>query len=265
MTAVSLVRAELTKIYTLRSGWIALGVILALHVLISLQTARMYGDAVAAITPAGTIEIFVGQPEPATRAILDFLAGGSLQIAIFLSVLAAVLAGQEFRGGQLGAGFLVVPRRGRLVAAKVAALTVHLTGVALVILGMSIAFTYLAVRDWNPGLLTSAAAVGGYGRFVLFAVLWGLTGAAITLAARSILVGAVTGLMLLSLSMAQVLRRIDPAVEALFPIEAGRNLLLHPALGDLTAGPGHAVAVLVGWAAVTTAVAAVGLRRRDAR
>lgn len=262
---VSAVRAELTKILTLPRVWIATGVVLGLHALVLIQSVRLNAEAVAGITPDGVIEIFTGTPQPATEAILGLLAASSLQMGLLVPVLAAVIAGQEFRSNQLGVTVLAMPRRGRLIAAKAVATAAHLLLVAVLIAGISTAFMYAAVEDWNPGLLVTGAAFLGHGRFVAFAVLSGLTGFGITVIARSTLVGVIVTIAQIAVTMTQALAGAAPALDALLPVSAARNLLLDPGINRLTAGPGHALLVLIAWAGVTTAVAGITLGRRDAR
>ncbi len=258
-------RAELTKILTLPGVWIFLGVMLALDVLVLAQPARLFAEAVAAITPDGVIEIFTGQPEPATEAILGLLVSSSLQISMLLPILAAVIAGQEFRSGQLGLTVLAMPRRGGLLVAKILALTAFLLCVAILIAGVSTAFMYAAVKDWNPGLLLSGDAFLGHGKFVVFAVLFSLTGFAITVIARGTLAGVTVVVALIALTMTQVPSGTAPALDSLLPVSAGRNLLLDAGVNRLSAGPGHGLLMLVGWALVTTVVAGITLGGRDAR
>jgi ABC-2 type transport system permease protein len=259
------IRAELTKILTLPRVWMCTGVILALHVLALLQPAELFAGAVADITPDGTIEIFVGEPEPATAAILGLLVSSSLQISLLLPILAAVIAGQEFRSSQLGLTVLAIPRRGRLLVGKTLAATGYLLVVSVLIAAISTAFMYAAVRDWNPGLLLSTDAFLGHGKFVVFAVLFSLTGSAITVIARSTLIGIIVSVALSAITMTQVLAGAAPALDALFPVSAARNLLLDSDLSRLTAGPEHGLVVLVGWTLATTVLAGISLRRRDAR
>ncbi|MER7210021.1 ABC transporter permease [Streptosporangium sp. NPDC020072] len=258
-------RAELTKIVTLRTVWIVTGVILALHLLVSYANVGINIEAVRAITPDGMIELFADDPQPANRAIVDFLVASSFQMGLFLPGLGAVIAGQEFRTPQLGQTLLAVPRRGRLIVAKTVAATVYLLFVAVVVAGVSTAFMYAAVRDWNPGLLVSPGAWIGQGKFVAFAVLTGLISFAITVIARSTLTGVAVTVGLIAVTMTQLLAVFSPALDALFPLSAGRNLLLNPVENTLSAGPGHAMVVLVAWPLVTTVVAAFLLARRDAR
>ncbi|GII63642.1 hypothetical protein Skr01_37270 [Sphaerisporangium krabiense] len=263
MTAA--VRAELTKIVSLPAVWIATGVIVGLHLLLSAVNVDLTADAVHKITPAGTIEIFAGDPRPAHRALVGFLVASSFQMAVFLPVVGAIIAGQEFRADQLGRSLLAVPRRGRLVAAKALAAAVHLLATSVVIAAISAVFMYIAVKDWDPGLPVSAGAWLGQAKFAAFAVLTGLLGLAVTMIARGALAGVGVTVALTAATMTQALTAVSPALDALLPVSAGRNLLLDPAGDDLTAGPWHAVAVLVAWPLAATLTAAILLARRDAR
>lgn len=262
---VAATRAELTKILTLPSVWIVTGIILALHVLVQLQPAKLFADAVANITAEGVIEVFVGRPQPAAEAILGLLAGGALQMGLFLPVLAAVIAGQEFRSQQLGLTVLAMPRTVRMVAAKLLATALYVLVVAILIAGISTAFMYVAVEAWNPGLLLTGEAFAGHGRFITFAVLFCLTTLAVTIVARNTLTGIIVTVALIAITMSQVLAGVAPDLDALLPLSAARNLMLDPGVNDLTAGRVHGLLVLIGWAAVTAVAAAITLSRRDAR
>lgn len=259
------IRSELIKICTLPGTWLTTGVVLTLHTLAHLQAAPLFAEAVADITPDGMIEIFIGRPEPAAEALLEQLVASSLQMGLFLPILAVVMAGQEFRSHQLGATVLAVPRRGRLLVAKILAAAGYLLFVAVLIAGISTAFMYAAVESWNPGLLLTSDAFLGHGKFVVFAVLFSLTIFAITIIVRGALAGIVAAAVLITLTMTQVATAIAPALDALLPLSAGRNLLLNPETNQLSAGPVHALCVLAGWTLVTTALARVALGVRDAR
>jgi ABC-type transport system involved in multi-copper enzyme maturation permease subunit len=257
-------RAELTKTITLRSAWLVLGAILGLQLLAEAQALGLYTEAVSKIAADGTIEIFVGQREPAEAAMLNGLVAASLQMSVFLPALTAVLAGQEFHSPQLGLSVLAVPRRGRLLVAKALAAAVALLVAALLIAAVSTMFNYLAIADWKPSLLLSSEAVTGQIKFLAYAVLLCLATYAITVIARSTLVGILVSVALVAVTMTQVLAA-SPVLDALLPVSAGRNLLLDPALSDLTSDPPQAAVVLVGWALLTMVAAGVLLARRDAR
>ena len=258
-------RAEFTKIISLRSSWIATGIVVALHLLVQATNLRSNLDAVAAITPNGTIELFDGDPQPAHRTLVDFLVASSFQMGLFLPVLAAMIAGHEFRGRQLGQSVLAVPRRGRLIVAKTIAATGFLALVSALIAAISAAFLYTATRDWDPGLVTSADAWRGQAKFLAFAVLTGLVSVALTLLARNTLLGIVITVALIALTMTQLLAALAPVLDSLLPLSAGRNLLLNPAENDLSASPGQALLVLIVSPMVAMTVAGIALARRDAR
>lgn len=258
-------RAELTKLVTLRVVWLVTAVILGLHVLIMIQNRDLYADAVANITADGVIEIFTGQPQPAGPAVLDMLAGASLQMTLFLPILAVVTAGQEFRSHQLGSSVLAVPQRGRLMLAKTLAAATYLLFVAVLIAAVSTYFTYDAIRVWRPGLLLTGPALLTNAKFLLYAVLFSVACQAFTVIGRSTLTGVMITMALIAVTMTQVFGVFAPAVDALFPLSAGRNLLLDPKMNDLSAGPSQAVLVLIGWALVSSVAAGVSLSRRDAR
>ncbi|ACZ29138.1 hypothetical protein Xcel_0097 [Xylanimonas cellulosilytica DSM 15894] len=262
MTMTRLVRAELTKIGTQRSVWVAMGVVLAIQVFAGWQALSLYAGAVARMTPDGIVEVFTGQPQAANQAMIENLVSSSLEMSMFLPVVAALLAGQEFQHRQLRTSLLAVPARGHLVAAKLASATVFLLVPVLLVVATSTTFTYLAIKDWNPGLLLEPAALRGQVGFVGYALALCLVTAAVTMLARSTVVAIVTVVVLTVISMAQVL---PAAVDALLPVSAGRNLLLDPVSAtDLTGGATLAAVVLVGWVVITAASAAVSIARRDA-
>ena len=244
--------AELLKIRTLRSAWVVAGIILTIHLTVSLQNIGLTRDAVDRIGPDGLIEVFIGERRPAGAELIALLVGSSAQLSLFLPVLAAVIAGQEFRAGQLGATLLAVPRRGRLLAAKSLAFGAHLLVVLLVMIGVSNATMYAAIKDWNPGLLLTADAVRGQGKFVIFALLYSLLSYALTMIVRSTLIGIVITTGLMAVTMAQVAGPINN----LLPLSAGLNLMQ-----GLTS-PYPALAVIVGWALVAVLGAWLALERR---
>ncbi|MFC4059064.1 ABC transporter permease [Planomonospora corallina] len=263
---VAAARAELTKIVTLRAVWLVTGAVAALQVFVLAQNVAAETEAVSRITADGMIERFPGVVRPAREALVEHLAASSFQMCVFLPCVAALIAGQEFRAGQLGTSLLAVPRRGLLVGAKALAAGVFLLSVSVVIAAISTAFVYAAVEEWDPGLPVSTEAWTAQAKVLAYAVLSGLTIFAVTLIARSALTGVLVTVALTALTMSQVLAVSAPALDALVPLSAGRNLVLAPGEGlRLSAGPGHALAVLAAWPLLATAAAALVLGRRDAR
>ncbi|WP_433088311.1 hypothetical protein ACQP1P_20265 [Dactylosporangium sp. CA-052675] len=249
---MSAVRAELAKLRAARTAWIATGVLLAIHVLVQCEALGLTRDAVAAIAPDGTIELFIGERQPATRALLDQAAGSSLQMCLFLPVLGAILGGLEAR--RLGAALLAVPRQGRLVLAKTVAVAAWLAVVCVLVSVISVAFLWLAA-----GVMWSAVAPQAL--FLGYAVLYSLIGHAFALAGRGMLAGLLGVVAVTAVTMTQAAPRW---LDALWPLSAGRNLLLDPHVDDaLSSGRLVAALVVAAWAALALTVAAVVVRRRD--
>jgi hypothetical protein len=256
------IRAELVKITTVPGVWVCTAVIVALDVLVLTQQYPRNVEMLASLAADGTVEVAPGERRPATDAF-HFLLVSALQIAPLLPVLGALIAGQEFRAGQIGLSVLAVPRRGLLSAAKALAAGLFLLLVAALLAAVDTVFVELVVADWEPGLPFTGEAFLWRARFLVLAVSFGLAGFAIALVARSTLAGVAGAVALTMVTMTQVLARVAPAVDALLPYSAARNLMV--SADDLTAGPGHALLVLAGWALAAPAVAGLVLARRDAR
>lgn len=257
-----LIRAELTKTLSQRSVWIAIAILLGLQILVGAQTLPLYSDAVSAITPDGIIEVFEGQPQPADQAMVESLVSSSLEMTLFLPVVAVLLVGQEFKNRQLRTSVLAVPARGRLMAAKLASATAFFLVPVLLVAAVSAVFTFLAVKDWKPGLLFEPAALSGQVQFIGFALAACLLAAGITMVARSVVVAAVVVVVMAMLSYAQA---APAAIDPFLPVSAGRNLLLDATTStDLTSTPGVATLVLLAWVVVTGTAAALTVARRDA-
>lgn len=265
MSMLPIIRSELTKIFTLRSAWlVTCGIIVLNAVIIQIQLP-LYTDAVAAMTTDGMIEIFDGMPQSADSLVWDTTTW-PLQIGIFCFVIGAIIAGSEFRHGSLGMSVLAVPARVRLVCAKVFAVMIVALGVGVILTMTSVAYMYVVIKDWNPALLWTPDALAGYARFQLFVATFTIIGFSMTLIARRTLLGIIACGLMLGLTMTQVIASAVPALDALIPTSAGRNLLLEPGFPPpLTATPVHGAIVLILWASVSTAVAAWLVNRRDAR
>ena len=265
-TLPAAVRAEVVKLLTTRSVLLVTAAVLALHVLISWSDLGLTLTAVRHIAPDGTIELFEGEHQPAAPALAEQLMTSSLQIVVlFLPVVAAVLAGQEFRPGQLGTTVLAVPRRGVLMAAKSLVAAGWTLLITLLVQAVSAFFLQLAVRGRVPGLLRRSDVLTDEVKVLALAVLLCLFAFALTTLLRSTLLGVVTLLVLTIVTMTQVLARTVPALDALLPVSAGRNLLLDPREDVLSSGALLASVVLVTWAAVSTLAAGYALNLRDAR
>ncbi len=169
-----LVRSELLKVFTTRTGW---GMPLA-----QLLLAALFVGITAVFT------LFVDVPGPTGGApvgdafsdtvLARTIYTGGLQVGYLLALVLGILSmGGEYRHKTLTATFLAAPRRGRVIAAKVLALAVvvvvnglaHLAG-ALVTGGV-----LLAVAD-RPVLPEAGELLWVLVRLLLVLVLWGLIG-----------------------------------------------------------------------------------------
>lgn len=264
---LNVVGSEVTKIVTSPTvRWVA-AILIALHILVLQVQSGFYVDAVHHITATGTIEIVPGLPEPAEAAIIGDLVTASIQIGIFVCIVGAVAAGLEFRAGQLAISMLAVPSPTRLLIGKTIATALCALAVGVLMAAISTAYMYLAVRSWNPRILWGTSALAGQARFLLFVVSSTVTAAAITLITRRALTSIIVVGLLTALTITQAVAALAPPVDAFLPVSAARNLLLTPGIGEvpLTAGATHGALVLIGWAVVTSAAAAITLQRRDAR
>lgn len=266
MTAVSIIRSELTKFLTLPSVWLATGVLLALNVFFQYQLLSFNIETVANVGPDGMSESN-GQPVHAETELREMLVASVFNPGLLFPILGAVIAGAEFRAGQLGLSMVAVPDRMHLVLGKVLATTACVLGLGAVCIVMAKAFMYAVVSDWNPGMLWSAETLAGEARLLLFIVTSTLIGVGITLITRRTLAGIVMTVILIMLTVTQVVAMISPGVDAFLPVSAARNLLLQGAEAGapLTGSAGHGAMVLIGWALVATVVAALVIRRRDVR
>ncbi|MFW5418471.1 ABC transporter permease [Nocardiopsis sp. CNT-189] len=260
------IRSELTKALTLPSVWVMTGAVLALNVFFQYQTLGFNIDTVAGVRPDGMTEVD-GRLVHAETELRQTLGVSVFNPGLLFPILGAVIAGAEFRAGQLGLSVVAVPDRTRLVLGKFLATAVYALALGTVCIAIASAFTYAAVRDWNPGMLWSPEMLATEARLLLFTVTFTLIGTGITLIGRRTPAGVVAVVLLIMLTMAQVVAVVSPAADAFLPLSAARNLLLQgrDAGAPLTGGAVHGAAVLASWALAAAAAAALAVKRRDAR
>ena len=184
---------------------------------------------------------------------------------------APLLAGAEFRTGQLGVSVLAVPNRMRLVLGKTIATAIYALGFSLIVTAMTLLATYLAVKDWRPDLIWRPEAFIGFGGSILFVVAITLITFGITLITRRTMLGILIMMAFTGVVMTQVLYGISPVLDALTPVSAARNWLLQsegwgPGGGPaFSSSPEVGAAVLAAWAILAPVGAAFAIHRRDAR
>ncbi|TDC58889.1 ABC transporter permease [Micromonospora sp. KC207] len=251
-------RSEWTKIRTLRSAWYTLiaAVVLGIGLgwVITFADARAYVDFSAEDQAAW---------DPAGRSL-----SGAIMAQLAIGLLGALVLTSEYATGMIRTSMAVVPRRGRLLAAK----TVVFTGIALIageLIGFVSFFTGQAIlRGQNvpyadlgqPQVLRAVIGCG------LYLATVGLLGVAV-----GVLVRATAGAIAIVTALTFLLPAFIPALpESLarfmgtyWPSMAARELMLvHHEPGVLS--PWSGFGLLLGSVVVVFAAAYVVFRRRDA-
>lgn len=211
-----IIRSELTKIRTLPSVGIVSGILIALSVFFQFQGLASAREALSTLDDDG-MHWWYGRPVPADLDILASMASGVFNPGIFFPVLGAVIAGAEYRTGQLGLSVLAVPSRPRLLLAKSVATALYVFGFGLLFAALTMSFTYVAVRDWQPDLIWRPEALSSIAGSVLFIVAITLMSFAVTLLTRRVLMGILLMGAFLALTLTQAFAAIAPALDALTP------------------------------------------------
>lgn len=192
---------------------------------------------------------------------LDLVLGLGSSAYLFSFVIGVMASTGEYRHGTAVATFLAEPRRGRVVAAKIAAagVTGLVYGAACLALGLAVALPWLAVIDHAPLGAGRVAAVG-LGTIAAVA-LFAAIGAALGAMVRSQVVALVSGLAWLLIGEGLLLAFL-PEVGRWLPSGALGSLTRTSPPGDVLP-PWAAAAVLVAYAAALTAAAVAATTRRD--
>ena len=240
-------RAELLKLRTTRT---TLGILLSGLVIVALTTA--IPRALADTETAPDISLW---NEETQRAIF----GSSVAATMFAAFAGLLLVTGEYRHGTIRPTFLFVPRRARIVVAKVAA--AMLAGV--VIAGASLTVSYGIALPWLdargvPHYLTREELVEIVLGIVGACALWAAIGVGLGALVRN-QVGGIIALIAWSL-VESIVGGVVREVGRLTPGEAAN------ALGGSQAAqlsPPAGLAVLCTWAAVFAAAGVVATLRRD--
>jgi ABC-2 type transport system permease protein len=255
---LDLVRAEWTKLRTVRSTVVALGLVVLLGLGLSVLATAETRAHWTSMSPLDRLTF------DATQTSLIGVAFAQLVIGI-LGVLAM---SAEYGTGTIRATFSAAPRRLSVLAAKV----VVFAGVALVVSEVVSFASYFV----GQALLTSPAthttlsdpqalrAVVGAGLYLTVLGLFALGLATIIRHTAGAISTFVAVLLVLPLITAALPSSIQTKVRHYLPANIGNSMTaLHPAHSTLLA-PWTAFAVLCVYAAVALAIGAVLLVRRDA-
>ncbi len=259
VTGLRVLRSEWTKLWSLRSTWITLGLGLVFLVGFGLISAARYQSSVGSAQPGG--EDFAN----ATALSLSLFGTNFAQLA--LGVLGVLVTAGEYSTGMIRSTLTGVPRRLPVLWSKSAvygavALLVGVAGVfaAFVIDSGIVAATPAAMTLSHAGVVRSLLGAG------LYLGLIGVLGVALGALLRSVAGGIsviVAALMLvpglISLLPASWQDNIGPYL----PSNAGQSMfaLTHDAT---SLSPTAGLLVFLGWTVLALAGAAYRLARSDA-
>jgi len=274
-----MITAELLKLRTVASTWVALAVaaagllltqVLTVTLLPALASGAVLGDEPEI---AGELDAVDTGSAAFHYGALDLLgtngATGSIGIVTIAVLALGVLAGTtDFRHGGIVGTALARPRRAAILAGKAAA-----TAMTAAALGVVLAAIALGVLLWSvssgagPLELQPTQIASALGRGLAVVVLLSLIGLSIGLLVRNQL-GAFIAIAVLLVGeplvqgIAQLVAGALPAWTQVLPGALARAALADPSVpGGLT--PLVALGLLAGLTAAALAVSGVVLRRRD--
>jgi hypothetical protein len=259
VTGLRVLRSEWTKLWSLRSTWITLGLGLVFLVAFGLISAVRYRSSVTA-----------GQPldddfAHATALSLSLFGTNFAQLA--LGVLGVLVTAGEYSTGMIRSTLTGVPRRLPVLWSKsavygVVALLVGVAGVfaAFVIGGGIVSATPAAMTLSTPGVVRSLLGAG------LYLGLIGVLGVALGALLRSVAGGIsvlVAALMLIPGLVSLLPASWQGDISPYLPSNAGQSMfaLTHDAT---SLSPAAGLLVFLGWTVLLLGGAAYRLARSDA-
>ncbi|AHH18670.1 putative ABC transporter, membrane protein [Nocardia nova SH22a] len=259
VTGIRVLRSEWTKLWSLRSTWITLGLGLLFLVGFGVVAAVQYRSKAEAGQTAGT------QWADATTLSLSLFGIDFAELA--LGVLGVLMVAGEYSTGTIRSTLSAVPRRLPVLWSKV---TVY--GVVALITGTAGAFaTFLIDHRLTAGTaavqsITDAGVLRALVGAGLYLALVGVIGAALGATMRSVAgsVAVLIGVLLLLPSLVSLLPHDwqDP-VSRYLPSNAGQAMFaLHHDTSTLS--PAAGLLVLLGWTVLALAAGAYRLARTDA-
>lgn len=265
---IKTIRSELTKIITLPNVWIVTGILLAIGLFFQYQSMNLIVESLETLDANG-MHWWYGRPVDAELDLFSSMGSVIFNPGIFFPILGAVIAGAEFRMGQLGLSVLAVPSRTRFVIGKTIATALYALMIGLIFAVMTLFSTYFAVKNWQPNLIWRPEALMQIAGGVLFIVAITLLTLGITLVARRTLNGILVMGGFIGVTISQVFAAFIPVLDALTPISAARNFLLQFDTGipwpPFSSSPETGALVLAGWVVVMFIISIITIQRRDAR
>ncbi len=241
---IALIRSELLKLRTTRTALALIVGMVGLIVLFTLLSGLVTDDAFL-LDRNNQFQV---------------LANGSIASA-FAAVLGVLSLTTEVRHGTVRSTFLAEPRRTRVLAAKLVAITAFSLVLGVVGIGLSYAIGKICLDARGmPWLLSGSDVVLLFAGAVAASVLWGAFALAIGAIVRN-QVGAIVGLLIWTLLVESILFALVPSVGRYLPAQAS-NVLTEigtPHQLPITAG----VLVFLGYVALAAVAGAVVTARRD--
>ena len=261
VTFPRIVRSEAIKFRTVRSTFWALPV-----------TAVVMA-AFAALQGWGSVQMDMTAEElgagPATLAV-----SGVVFAQIAVAVLAVLAIGGEYSTGQIRSTLTAVPTRIPALLAKALVVFLGVAAAGVVAVALSVAVSMPFVSQLGLSLEWTASTVRVLAGGALYLATISLFAFAIGALMRHTAgaIAVVLGLLLVVENVVVALPfRFTEAIAPYLPQTAGSRILMDDAAlaamaeaGGTQLGPWQGFAVLVAWALVLLATAAVLLRRRDA-
>ncbi|MEZ5085691.1 MAG: hypothetical protein R2722_05400 [Tessaracoccus sp.] len=270
-TVITIIRSEITKIRSLPSIWIVTAALLALAAYFQFLLTDSIHEYLKTLDGDG-MHWWYRRPVPADLSIMEDISGTVFGPGLFFPLLGAVIAGAEFRAGQLGVSVVAVPRRIRLVIGKIIAVTFAALAFGLLFSLMTLFFAYLGIKEWMPGLIWRPEVLSGLAGSVVFIVVMTLIAFGVTLITRRTMFGILIMMGFHAILLTQAFSAISPILDAVTPMSAARNLWLQAGkLTDVGGGPPFsssptvAAIVLAVWVVAVLIGAVVAIQRRDAR
>lgn len=270
-------RAELLKLTTTTASKVAVaigvaGLVLTQLTLVTLLPALANGTIGPGPEALGGIPNFSLDTAPAQLAALNPLGStsgsGSIGIAVIAILVLGVLAGTtDYRFGGIVPTALAQPRRGRILAAKVAATALVGLIVGAVFAIVSLVSLVVSLPIAGTELVVAPAEIAGVAaRGIITVALLTLLGLAVGILARSQLVGviAVMGVLLIEpivQGIAQLATGTLPIWAQFMPLALGQAAISPGSEGSLP--PLVAEVALAGLVGLVVLAAGTALRRRD--
>lgn len=250
----AVVRSEWTKLRTLWSAWLTLG----LALVISVGLGLVSGGSARSAFESGNADLIRPDFNPIDAGFIG-LVYGQLSLVAF----GILLVGGEHSTGSIRASLAAVPRRGLLYTGKVG------VGIAVaLLLSLAMAFTSWPATQFALGPYGASLQEPGVLRAVSGAALYSTLLTAFAAGVAAILRSSVLSMAVLIplfFVVGPILANLPGIGEAAryLPDQAGRQIMTVGPVGGGELGPGWGLLVLVGWTCAALLAGYVLFRHRD--